>query len=228
MSGIVEIPYIEGDGAGEDIWAAAREPLEEAVIKAYDGEKRIAWVFLTAGQKALDRDGTLLPETTIAEIGKHGVALKGPLTTPVGGGFRSINVHLRQILDLYVCMRPVRYLSGLPSPLRKPERVDLIIFRENTEDLYKGIEWKEGTREALALLRFLKETLNVTLPEDTALGVKPISRGGTRRFAKWVIEYAVRNGRRSITVVHKGNIMKFTEGGFREWVTRWPENFRHP
>jgi isocitrate dehydrogenase len=218
VSETIEIPYIAGDGAGEDIWSASREVLEEAVIKAYGGQRRISWTILHAGQKALDRDGTLLSEATIEEIKRRKVALKGPLTTPVGGGFRSVNVYLRQVFNLYVCMRPVKYFKGLPSPLKKPENVDFIIFRENTEDLYKGIEWKEGTREAITFLKFLKETMDVSLPEDAGIGVKPISRAATKRFVKWVIEYAVRNRRRSVTVVHKGNIMKFTEGAFRKWA----------
>ncbi len=218
MSEIIEIPYIEGDGAGEDIWSASREVLEEAVIAAYGGEKRVSWIPLLAGQKALDRDGTLLAPATVEEIRKHRIALKGPLTTPVGGGFRSINVYLRQVFDLYVCMRPIRHFKGLPSPLKTPEKVNLLILRENTEDLYRGIEWRAGTDEARALLAFLKETMKVTLSDDTALGIKPISRTGTRRFTKWAINYAIANNRRSITVVHKGNIMKFTEGGFKDWA----------
>jgi isocitrate dehydrogenase len=218
VSETIEIPYIAGDGAGEDIWNASREVLEEAVIKAYDGGKRIAWTILLAGQKALDREGTLLSEATIEKVKHMKVALKGPLTTPVGGGFRSVNVYLRQIFDLYVCMRPVKYFEGLPSPLKRPENVDIIIFRENTEDLYRGIEWKEGTPEAFTFLKFLKETMEVSLPGDTGVGVKPMSRRATARFVKWVIGYALRNKRKSITVVHKGNIMKFTEGAFREWA----------
>ncbi len=218
MSKIIKIPYIEGDGSGEDIWSASREALEEAVIKAYEGETKLAWVPLLAGQKALDKEGVLLSETTIETVKKHRVALKGPLTTPVGGGFRSVNVYLRQIFDLYACVRPVRYFTGLPSPLKKPEKVDFIILRENTEDLYKGIEWKEGTPEARTLTAFLKEKMGAPLPDETSIGIKPISSSGTRRFVKWCIEYAVKNNRRSITVVHKGNIMKFTEGAFREWA----------
>ncbi|OPX94490.1 MAG: Isocitrate dehydrogenase (NADP) [Syntrophorhabdus sp. PtaU1.Bin002] len=214
----VEIPYIEGDGAGEDIWHASREVLEESVLQAYSGTKKLVWIPLLAGQKAFDRTGNLLPEETVETVKRYKVAIKGPLTTPIGGGFRSVNVHLRQVLDLYVCLRPVRYFPGLPSPLKKPERVDLIIFRENTEDIYKGIEWKEGSSEALTLLTFLKEKMGVALADDTGLGIKPISRAGTVRFARWVIEYAIKNQRRSITVVHKGNIMKYTEGAFREWA----------
>ncbi|OPY75030.1 MAG: Isocitrate dehydrogenase (NADP) [Syntrophorhabdus sp. PtaU1.Bin153] len=213
----IEIPYIEGDGAGEDIWHASREVLEESVLKACDGAKKLVWIPLLAGQKAFDRAGNLLPEETVETVKHHKVAIKGPLTTPIGGGFRSVNVHLRQALDLYVCLRPVRYFPGLPSPLKRPEQVDLIICRENTEDLYKGIEWKEGSNEAFALLTFLKEKMGVALADDAGLGVKPISRTGTARFTRWVIEYAIKNRRRSITVVHKGNIMKYTEGAFREW-----------
>jgi len=214
----VEIPYIEGDGAGEDIWHASREVLEESVLKAYGGIKKLVWIPLLAGQKAFDRTGNLLPEETVETVKRYKVAIKGPLTTPIGGGFRSVNVHLRQVLDLYVCLRPVRYFPGLPSPLKKPERVDLIVFRENTEDIYKGIEWREGSSEALALLAFLKEKMGVALADDTGLGIKPISRTGTARFARWAIGYAIKNRRRSITVVHKGNIMKYTEGAFREWA----------
>ncbi len=218
MTDTINIPYIAGDGAGEDIWSASHEALEEAVIKAYGGEKRIAWVPLLAGMKALDKEGSLLSDSTITEVRRHRIALKGPLTTPVGGGFRSINVYLRQVFDLYVCMRPIRHFKGLPSPLKTPEKVDFIIFRENTEDLYKGVEWKEGTEEARTVLSFLRETMKVGLSDDTAIGVKPISREGTRRFARWAIEYAIAHKRRAITVVHKGNIMKFTEGAFREWA----------
>lgn len=213
----IEIPYIEGDGAGEDIWYASKEVLEEAVHKAYDGEKKIDWLYLLAGQKALDKTGNLLPEETLETVKQRKVAIKGPLTTPVGGGFRSVNVFLRQVFDLYVCMRPVRYFPGLPSPLKRPEVVDLIIFRENTEDLYRGIEWKEGSPEAKDLIAFLGEKLGVTLASDTGVGIKPMTRSGTARFARWVIDYAIKNKRRAITIVHKGNIMKYTEGAFREW-----------
>jgi len=212
------IPYIEGDGTGRDIWNASRPVFEEAVLKALEGRKQIQWIPLLAGQKALDRDGVLLSEETLGQIRHHGLALKGPLTTPVGGGFRSINVHLRQVLDLYVCLRPVRYFAGLPSPLKHPEKVDLIIFRENTEDLYKGIEWKSGSAEARSVLGFLKEKMQVDLPWDTGLGVKPISKGATQRFVRFAFDYAIRNRRKRLTIVHKGNIMKFTEGAFREWV----------
>jgi isocitrate dehydrogenase len=222
----IEIPFILGDGAGEDIWRASREVFEEAVIKAYGGEKRIVWVPLIAGQRALEKVGTLLPEDTLEEVKRHRSAIKGPLTTPVGGGFRSINVYLRQIFDLYVCIRPIRYFKGLPSPLKTPERVNLIIFRENTEDLYRGIEWREGTKEAKALIAFLKEKMDIVLSDDTGIGVKPISRDGTRRFARWVIDYAIKNNRKIITVVHKGNIMKYTEGAFREWAYEVAKEFQ--
>lgn len=214
----IVIPYIAGDGTGEDIWKASKEVLEESVLKAYDAEKRIEWIELLAGQKALEKTGSLLPEETIEGIKFHRLAIKGPLTTPVGGGFRSINVYLRQVFDLYVCMRPVRFFEGLPSPLKAPEKVDIIIFRENTEDIYRGIEWKEGTPEASTFIHFLREKMNVTLSDDNGVGVKPISRHGTVRFTKWVIDYAIKNRRKAITVVHKGNIMKYTEGAFREWA----------
>lgn len=214
----IVIPYIMGDGAGEDIWNASKEIFEEAVIQAYDGEKSVAWVPLIAGQRSLKKTGNLLPEETLEEMKRHGIAIKGPLTTPVGEGFRSVNVFLRQVFDLYVCMRPIRYMRRMPSPIRIPERVNFIIFRENTEDLYKGIEWKEGTSEANTFIAFLKERMNVTLSDDTGVGVKPISRGATRRFTRWVIDYAIKHNRKTITVVHKGNIMKYTEGAFREWA----------
>jgi isocitrate dehydrogenase len=218
LTDIITIPYIEGDGAGEDIWHASKEVLEESVQKAYSGEKRIEWIPLLAGEKGLAKKGNLLPEETFQTVKKHKIAIKGPLTTPVGGGFRSVNVYLRQIFDLYVCMRPIRFLPGLPSPLKKPEHVDFIIFRENTEDLYKGIEWKAESEESRVFLSFLREKMGVSLSDDTGIGVKPISRTGTARFTRWVIDYAIKNDRKAITVVHKGNIMKYTEGAFREWA----------
>ncbi len=221
----ISIPYIAGDGTGEDIWNASHEIFEEAVRKSTNGEKNVEWVELLAGQKALDRTKKLLPGETIEAIKEYKTAIKGPLTTPVGGGFRSINVHLRQVFDLYVCMRPVKYFNGLPSPMKAPEKVEFIIFRENTEDLYKGIEWKEGTKEAQDLIRFLKDTMKSDLPDSTGLGIKPISMAGTMRFTRWVIDYAIRNRRRSITVVHKGNIMKYTEGAFKEWAYEVAKGF---
>ena len=214
----ITIPYMAGDGIGEDIWNASKEIFEEALLKASEGKKKIEWIPLIAGTKALENGDELLPGKTLETVREHKIAIKGPLTTPVGGGFRSVNVYLRQIFDLYVCMRPVRYFKGLPSPLKAPEKIDVIIFRENTEDLYKGIEWKEGTEEAKRLIDFLKEKMSVALPSDTGLGIKPISKTATTRFTKWVIDYAIQNKRRSITAVHKGNIMKYTEGAFREWA----------
>lgn len=218
MPSSVTICYIRGDGVGEDIWRASHEVLEEAVWSAYQGDKRIEWIELLAGQKALDRSGDLLPGETIEAIREKKVAIKGPLTTPVGGGFRSLNVHLRQLFDLYACLRPVRYLKGLPSPLKRPEGVDFVIVRENTEDLYRGIEWEEGADQTKEIASLLKEKTGVSISEDSGIGLKPISRSGTRRIAKWAIEYAVTNGRKVITVVHKGNIMKYTEGAFRKWA----------
>ncbi len=221
----ITIPYIAGDGTGEDIWGASHEIFEEAVTKATDGQKGVEWVELAAGQKALDKTRKLLPEETVETIERYKIAIKGPLTTPVGGGFRSINVYLRQIFDLYVCMRPVKYFKGLPSPMKSPEKVEFIIFRENTEDLYKGIEWREGTKEAQDLIHFLKETMKTDLPDSTGIGIKPISKAGTVRFTRWVVDYAIKNKRRSITVVHKGNIMKYTEGAFKEWAYEVAKDF---
>lgn len=218
MSEIIEIPCIPGDGVGDDIWKASKEVLEEVVVKAYGGEKHIKWIEVLAGQKALEKTGSLIPDETLEIIKQYRTAIKGPLTTPVGGGFSSINVYLRQIFDLYVCIRPVRYFKGLPSPLKMPEKVDIIIFRENTEDIYRGIEWKEGSDEADIFIKFLKEKMHVTLPDDAGIGVKPISKEKTIRFTKWAINYAIKNSRSMITVVHKGNIMKYTEGAFREWA----------
>ena len=218
MTEIMKIPYIAGDGIGDDIWNASKEIFEEAVIKGTKGKKKVEWMPLIAGLKALEKKDKLLPDETLETVKEYKIAIKGPLTTPVGGGFRSVNVYLRQILDLYVCMRPVQHFKGLPSPLKKPEKVDVIIFRENTEDIYSGIEWKEGTPEAKIVIDFLKETMKIDLYSDTGLGVKPISKRGTVRFTKWVIDYAIKHKRRLITVVHKGNIMKYTEGAFRQWA----------
>jgi len=226
LSEIIEIPYISGDGAGEDIWKASKKVLEGAVIKAYRDKKRIEWIEVLAGQKALERSGSLLPDETLETIKRHRIAIKGPLTTPVGGGFRSLNVHLRQVFDLYVCIRPVKYFKGLPSPLKAPEKVDIIIFRENTEDIYRGIEWKEGSEEANIFIKFLKEKMHVTVPDDAGIGVKPISKDKTKKFTKWAINYAIKNKRRMITVVHKGNIMKYTEGAFREWAYDIAKDFK--
>lgn len=218
MSEKIKIPYISGDGSGEDIWNASKNILEESVIKAYGNEKEIEWIEVLAGLKALDRTGLLLPDETLDTVKNYRIAIKGPLTTPIGKGFRSLNVYLRQIFDLYVCLRPVKYFKGLPSPLKSPEKVDIIIFRENTEDIYKGIEWKEGTDEAKRVIKFLKEKMDVSLADDTGVGIKPISKAKTVRFTRWAINYAIKNKRKRITVVHKGNIMKYTEGAFREWA----------
>lgn len=213
----VTVPYIEGDGIGPDIWRAARPVLEAAVQKAYPGKREIYWQEILAGEKAYSRTGTWLPEETVAVIRKYGLALKGPLTTPVGQGIRSLNVQLRQVLDLYVCLRPVRYFDGVPSPMRKPELVDMVIFRENTEDVYAGIEWPAESPEAEELKRWVENRIGKTLPSHSGIGLKPISRFGTQRLVRRAIEYALRRGRSSVTLVHKGNIMKFTEGAFRQW-----------
>jgi isocitrate dehydrogenase len=214
----VNICYIQGDGSGEDIWAASKEVLEEAVHTAYSGGKRIEWTEVLAGEKALAKTGELVPQATIEAIRAHGAAIKGPLTTPVGGGFRSINVHFRQVFDLYAGVRPIRYFKGLPSPLKHPESVDFVILRENTEDVYKGIEWEAGTEEAKKVAAFLREKMGASIADDSGIGIKPMSRGATRRFARFGIEYALKNRRRRVTVVHKGNIMKYTEGAYRKWA----------
>ncbi len=214
------IPFIEGDGTGPDIWRAAQHVFDNAVAKAYRGQRRIEWLEVFAGEKAKDRLDSWLPDDTLKSISEHLVAIKGPLTTPVGGGFRSLNVALRQQLDLYACVRPVRWFEGVPSPVRHPELVDMVIFRENTEDIYAGIEYKAGSDQAKRLLRFLTDDLGVTtirFPATSALGIKPISEEGSKRLVRSAIDYALRQGRKSVTLVHKGNIMKFTEGGFRDW-----------
>ncbi|SER07096.1 NADP-dependent isocitrate dehydrogenase [Neolewinella agarilytica] len=216
------IPFIEGDGIGPDIWAAASRVLEAAVEKAYDGKKQIVWKEVLAGQKAMDNTGEWLPQATLDNIEEYLVSIKGPLTTPVGGGIRSLNVALRQKLDLYACVRPVQYFDGVPSPVKNPEHVDMIIFRENTEDIYAGIEFAEGTDENAAFLQWLKSNYperyaKVRFPETTGIGIKPVSQEGTNRLVKAAIQYAIDNNKDSVTLVHKGNIMKFTEGAFRDW-----------
>ena len=211
------IGFIEGDGVGPDIWAAARLVIEAAVEKAYHGEKEIHWVELLAGEQAYRTTGEYLPEETLALLRRCVVAIKGPLTTPVGGGFRSVNVALRQILDLYACIRPVRYFAGIPSPMKHPEKVNMVVYRENTEDVYAGIEWQAGSPEAEKLAAILKEQFGVTLPANAGIGIKPMSRFGTERLVRRAIQYALARGLPSVTLVHKGNIMKFTEGAFREW-----------
>lgn len=214
------IPFIEGDGTGPDIWAATVRVIDAAVKKAYNGAKKIEWLEVFAGEKSFNKFGEWLPQATLDSIKEHIVAIKGPLTTPVGGGIRSLNVALRQLLDLYVCLRPVRWFKGVPSPVKRPELCDMVIFRENSEDIYAGIEWMEGTPEAKKIINFLQEDMNVTkirFPETSSIGIKPVSKDGTKRLARAAIEYALKNKRPSVTWVHKGNIMKFTEGQFKEW-----------
>jgi isocitrate dehydrogenase len=214
------IPFIEGDGIGPDIWAAAVRVFDAAVEKAYGGERHIAWMEVLAGQKAYDATESWLPDETLDAFREYRVGIKGPLTTPVGGGIRSLNVALRQILDLYVCLRPVRWYTGVPSPVKSPESVDMVIFRENSEDIYAGIEWQAESPEAQKVIRFLREEMGVEkirFPDTSGIGVKPVSREGTERLVRAALDYAIANGRKSVTLVHKGNIMKFTEGAFRDW-----------
>jgi isocitrate dehydrogenase len=214
------IPFIEGDGTGPDIWAASQTVFDAAVAKAYNGERKIAWFEVYAGEKANREVGNWLPDDTLAAIKHHLVAIKGPLTTPVGGGFRSLNVTLRQKLDLFACVRPVRYFAGVPSPVKRPDLVDMVIYRENTEDIYAGIEWPAGTDEAGRLIQFLQEEMGTTtirFPDTSSIGIKPISEEGTKRLVRAAIQHARDAGYKTVTLVHKGNIMKFTEGGFRDW-----------
>lgn len=214
------IPFIEGDGTGPDIWAATVRVLNSAVEKAYNGKRKIHWLEVYAGEKAFKLKGDWLPQETLDIIKEHIVAIKGPLTTPVGGGIRSLNVALRQLLDLYVCLRPVRWFKGVPSPVKHPELCDMVIFRENSEDIYAGIEWMSGTPEVQKVIKFLQEEMGVTkirFPKTSSIGVKPISEEGTKRLARAAIEYALKHKRPSVCWVHKGNIMKFTEGAFKNW-----------
>ena len=211
------IPFIEGDGTGPDIWAAAVRVLEAAVDKAYSGGKKIEWMEVTAGEKAYNSTGSWLPDETVDAFRRHLVGIKGPLTTPVGGGIRSLNVALRQTLDLYACLRPVRWFQGVPSPVRQPELIDMVIFRENTEDVYAGKELEEGSEGAKRLLEFLDAEFGWEIRPDSGLGIKPVSVTGSKRLVRAAIEYALANNRKSVTLVHKGNIMKFTEGAFRKW-----------
>ncbi|TBL75045.1 NADP-dependent isocitrate dehydrogenase [Paenibacillus thalictri] len=214
------IPFIEGDGTGPDIWAASKRVLDAAVEKAYKGEKKIAWYEVFAGEKAFNQYNNWLPGDTLTAIREYIVAIKGPLTTPVGGGIRSLNVALRQELDLYVCLRPVRYFNGVPSPVKRPELVDMVIFRENTEDIYAGIEYQEGSDEVKKVLEFLQKEMGVKkirFPETSGIGIKPVSKEGSERLIRSAIEYAITHNRKSVTLVHKGNIMKFTEGAFKNW-----------
>ena len=214
------IPVIIGDGIGLDVTPVATKVLDAAVSKAYSGEKSIFWLEVHAGEASFEQTGEWLPESTLDSIREHLVALKGPLTTPVGGGFRSLNVTLRQKLDLFACVRPVVWFEGVPSPVRNPGEVDMVIFRENTEDIYAGIEWQAGTDEVKKVLKFLQEEMNVSqirFPDTSSLGVKPVSSEGTKRLVRASLNYAIDNDKSSVTLVHKGNIMKFTEGGFRDW-----------
>ncbi len=214
------IPFIEGDGIGQDIWPAAKKVIDSAVEKAYNGEKKIEWLEVFAGQKAYDKTGEWLPQDTLDKINEYLIAIKGPLTTPIGGGIRSLNVALRQQLDLYVCLRPVRHYSGVPSPVKNPEEVDMAIFRENTEDIYAGIEFESGSDEVKKIINFLQDEMgvqNIRFPESSAIGVKPVSKEGSERLIKAAIDYAIEHNKPTVTLVHKGNIMKFTEGGFKKW-----------
>ncbi|MEA2084354.1 MAG: isocitrate dehydrogenase (NADP(+)) [Thermodesulfobacteriota bacterium] len=211
------IPFIEGDGIGPDIWAAAVKVLDAAVEKAYGGQKKIEWLEILAGEKAKEKTGEWLPQATLDAIKEHIVAIKGPLTTPVGEGIRSLNVTLRQVLDLYACVRPVRYYKGVVSPVKKPEKVDMIVFRENTEDVYAGIEWKAGSPEAVKIINFIKDQTGNEIRAESGIGIKPISAFGTKRLVRKAIQYALKNNKPTVTLVHKGNIMKFTEGAFRNW-----------
>ncbi len=211
------IPFIEGDGIGPDIWAASVRVFDTAVEKAYGGARAITWREVLAGQKAFDATGEWLPDATIEAFNTYLVGIKGPLTTPIGGGIRSLNVAIRQIMDLYACVRPVRWYRGVPSPVKSPEKVDMVIFRENTEDVYSGKEVEAGTPEAATLRAVLKEEFGWDLAADTGIGIKPISESGSKRLVRAAIKFALANGRKSVTLVHKGNIMKFTEGAFRTW-----------
>ncbi len=214
------IPFIEGDGTGVDIWPAAKHVIESAVEKAYNGQKKIVWKEVLAGEKAFNKTGEWLPEETLNAFREYLVGIKGPLTTPVGGGIRSLNVALRQELDLYCCVRPVRWFKGVPSPVKEPQKTDMVIFRENTEDIYAGIEYMHGTPEVEKVKAFLQNEMGVKkirFPQTSSIGIKPVSQEGTERLVKGAIDYALQNKRKSVTLVHKGNIMKFTEGAFKNW-----------
>lgn len=211
------IPFIEGDGIGPDIWRATQAVVDASVAKAYEGERGIAWMEVYAGEKAYEKTGEWLPEETFEALREFKVGIKGPLTTPVGGGIRSLNVTIRQVLDLYSCVRPVRWIKGVPSPMKEPEKLDVIIYRENTEDVYAGIEWESGTAEADRVRSFLVDEMGASIREGSGIGIKPISPFGTKRHVAAAIRYSLERSRRSVTLVHKGNIMKFTEGSFRDW-----------
>jgi isocitrate dehydrogenase len=212
------IPFIEGDGIGPDITNAMKIVIDGAVEKAYDGVKKIVWKEIYAGEKANELKGDYLPQETLNEITEHIVAIKGPLTTPIGGGFRSLNVALRKKLDLYACIRPVKWIKGVPAPVKRPENLDVVIYRENTEDVYAGIEWERGSAEVKKILGFLKDEFGINIREDSGIGIKPISEFATKRLMRKAINFALENNRRSVTIVHKGNIMKFTEGAFKKWA----------
>ncbi len=221
------VPFIIGDGIGPDIWKAASRVIDAAVEKAYAGEKKIDWKEVLAGQKAYDQTGEWLPAETLDTIKEYLIAIKGPLTTPIGGGIRSLNVALRQELDLFNCLRPVRWFKGVPSPMKHPEQTDMVIFRENTEDIYAGIEFKEGSEEVKKVIDFLQNEMgakNIRFPETSGIGIKPVSKEGTERLVRAAIQYAIDNNRKSVTLVHKGNIMKFTEGAFKQWGYDLAEN----
>jgi isocitrate dehydrogenase len=211
------IPFIEGDGIGRDITKATQRVVNAAVEKNYGGKKKIEWLEIYAGEKAQSKYGELLPKDTTEAIADYKVVIKGPLTTPVGGGFRSLNVTLRQVLDLYACVRPVKYYQGVPSPVRNPEKMNVIIFRENTEDVYAGIEWQSGSENALKVINMLKDQLKVTIRPDSGVGIKPVSKFASSRLVRMAIQHAIQHGRQSVTLVHKGNIQKYTEGAFRDW-----------
>src|SRR5213593_1662349 len=217
------LPFIRGDGTGPDIWAASQRVFDAALEKAYGGKRKVQWFEVYAGETAKNKFDNWLPEDTIEAFKEYIVGIKGPLTTPIGGGIRSLNVALRQLLDLYVCLRPVRWFRGVPSPVKRPERVNMVIFRENTEDIYAGIEFEEGSEEVGRFLKFFKEGFpkeygKIRFPATTGIGIKPVSREGTERLVRAALEYAIRERRKSLTLVHKGNIMKFTEGAFRDWA----------
>ncbi|MEH7885954.1 NADP-dependent isocitrate dehydrogenase [Bacillus sp. JJ1609] len=221
------VPFIEGDGTGPDIWAASVRVLDAAVEKAYKGERKIVWKEVFAGEKAFNQTGEWLPNETLELINEYLIAIKGPLTTPVGGGIRSLNVALRQELDLFVCLRPVRWFEGVPSPVKRPQDTDMVIFRENTEDIYAGIEYASGSEEVKKVLEFLQTEMgvkNIRFPETSGIGIKPVSKEGTERLVRAAINYAIKEGRKSLTLVHKGNIMKFTEGAFKNWGYELAEN----
>ena len=211
------IPFIEGDGIGPDIWASSVRVFDAAVEKSYDGQKRIVWKEILAGEKANEETGEWLPQDSVDAISDYLVAIKGPLTTPVGGGIRSLNVSLRQLLDLYACVRPVKWIRGVPSPVKSPEKLDIVIFRENTEDVYAGIEWKGGCEEAERIREFINSNFNKSIRENSGIGIKPISPFGTKRLVRKAVDYAIAHNRGTVTLMHKGNIMKFTEGSFRDW-----------